>query len=328
MTTVHRLLPHRSILASDAAPAASEARVDIPAGSAAGSPVAVAVGPATASAPDRDPVTGLHSALYEGVLHHARIGTPSHAFTSRVLMAWLDLAELPEALGAHPLWSARRWAPVRFKRSDYHGDPSTPLDVAVRDTVERELGRRPSGPVRMLAHLRTWGWAFNPIAFYVVFSPDGTEVDTMVAEVTNTPWHERHAYVMPVHAGEVVEPVRFPKALHVSPFMDLDLDHSLAFTRPGAPSWTIRMDDWRGDDRTFAATLALRRLPLDRPTMGRALRQHPLPAQRVSAGIYRQALKLRLKGAPFRTHPAKAGPDHRSSSATPAAAPKSARSHP
>ncbi len=260
----------------------------------------------------------VHSALYEGTLAHARFGTPSHSFESRVLMAWLDLAELPGALDAHPLWSARHIAPVRFRRDDYHGDPSIPLDDAIRDTVERELGRRPTGPIRMLAHLRTWGWSFNPITFSFVFTPDGSAVDTLVAEVTNTPWHERHAYVLPVGAPEVDQPIRFPKAMHVSPFMDLDLDHSLAFTRPGAEGLTIRMDDWRGDEHVFAAELDLHRLPLDRPTMGRALRRHPLPAQRVSAGIYWQALKLRAKHAPFRRHPQKVGPARATSSTAPA----------
>ena len=251
----------------------------------------------------------LESALYEGTLSHVRYGTPSHAFDYRVLMAWLDLAELPGALDAHPLWSARHPAPVRFRREDFHGDPTVPLDDAVRSTIEDATGRRPTGPVRLLAHLRTWGWSFNPIAFYFAFTPDGRAVDTLLAEVTNTPWHERHAYVLPVGAPRVDDPIRFPKAMHVSPFMDLDLDHSLAFTRPGDDLLTIRMDDWRGDERTFAASLRLHRLPLDRPTMSRALWQHPLPAQRVSAGIYWEALKLRAKGAPFRRHPQKVGRD-------------------
>jgi DUF1365 family protein len=248
-----------------------------------------------------------YSGLYEGELRHVRLDATSHAFTYRVLMAHLDLDELPGALDAHPLWSARRPAPVRFRRADFHGDPAVPLDVAVRDTVEGQLGRRPTGPIRLLAHLRTWGWSFNPIAFYLVHQPEGDDLDVIVAEVTNTPWHERHAYVIPVGGPDLAERRRFPKAMHVSPFMDLDLDHSLAMSRPGADRWTIRMDDWRGPQRVFAASLDLRRLPLDRPTMGAALRRHPLPAQRVSAGIYREALRLRLRHAPFRHHPEKVG---------------------
>lgn len=266
----------------------------------------------------------MNSALYEGVVRHARFDATPHAFTYRVLMAYLDLDELPGALDAHPLWSARRAAPMRFRREDFHGDPEVPLDDAVRDTIARQLGRRPTGPIRLLAHLRTWGWSFNPIAFYFVMTPDGAEVDTLVGEVTNTPWHERHAYVMPVGAAEVPDPVRFRKAMHVSPFLDLDLDHSFAFSPPGGEHLTIRMDDWRGDDRVFAAELDLDRLPLDRRTMGAALRRHPLPAQRVSAGIYREALKLRLAHAPFRHHPQKVGRTR----ATASTVPQPARSSP
>lgn len=254
------------------------------------------------------------SALYEGTLRHARLDATPHAFTARVLMAWLDLDELPEALDAHPLWSARRPAPMRFDRRDFHGDPAVPLDEAVRATVAAQLGHRPTGPIRLLAHLRTWGWAFNPIAFYVAYRPDGETIDAVVAEVTNTPWHERHAYVIPVGAPEVAT-VRFRKELHVSPFMDLDLDHTLSLTRPGAETMTVRMDDWRGDQREFAATLSLVRLPLDRPTMGAMLRAHPVAAQRVSAGIYREALKLWAKRAPFRHHPAKVGASRATASA-------------
>lgn len=251
----------------------------------------------------RDASTGLVSCLYEGTLDHARLGAVPHAFSTSVAMAWLALEELPGALDGHPLWSARRAAPMRYRREDFHGPAGVPLDDAVRDTVAEATGRRPEGPIRLLAHLRTWGWSFNPIAFYMVLSPDRRRVDTLLAEVTNTPWHERHAYVLPIDAPDHRLGTRFPKALHVSPFLDMDLDHAISFTAPGADDVTICMDDWRGDEKVFAATLRLHRRPLDRPTMGDILRRHPVPAQRVSAGIYREALKLRAKGAPFRRHP-------------------------
>ncbi len=268
-----------------------------------------------------DPGTGLRSAVYEGTLAHARFGATAHAFSYGVAMAWLALEELPGALDAHPLWSARRPAPMRFRRQDFHGAPGIPLDDAVRATVAEATGSWPTGPIRLLAGLRTWGWSFNPIAFYFVLTPDGARIEALLAEVTNTPWNERHAYVLPVGGGTAVDTVRFPKALHVSPFMDMDLDHAISATAPGADAVSIRMDDWRGEDKVFAATLRLHRRPLDRHTMGQVLRRHPLPAQEVSAGIYRQAVALRLKGASFRRHP-----KHTSSPRTSAS--PSDRSHP
>ena len=118
-------------------------------------------------------MTGLNSAIYTGTVHHARLNGPDHAFSYKVAMAWLALEELPGALDAHPLWSARHAAPIRFRRQDFHGPPGVQLADAVRHTVAEETGRLPTGNVRLLAHLRTWGWSFNPIAFYFVLTPDG-----------------------------------------------------------------------------------------------------------------------------------------------------------
>ena len=48
----------------------------------------------------------------------------------------------------------------------------------------------------MLTHLRTFGHCFNPVSFYYCFAADGERLEAIVAEVTNTPWGERHAYVL------------------------------------------------------------------------------------------------------------------------------------
>ena len=97
------------------------------------------------------------------------------------------------------LWSARRPAPAWFRRADYLGDPRTPL----REAVAR--ARRASTPAScsrarsaLLTHLRYFGHCFNPVSFYYCYDAAGEHVRAVVAHVTNTPWGERHAYVMPV----------------------------------------------------------------------------------------------------------------------------------
>lgn len=257
---------------------------------------------------------GLRSCLYEGTLAHRRRTPVTHAFRTPIVMAFLDLDELDTAFDAHPLWSTGRPAPVRFKRADMHGDPAVSLASAVRATVAATTGARPTGPIRVLTHLRHWGWCFNPISLYFVFDPADTVVETVLAEVTNTPWHERHAYVLaaPDPATAEATGIRFAKVLHVSPFMDMDLDHVLRFGPPGDDTLLVEMDDVHRDDThsddpgrdpVFEATLRLDRRPLDRAAMGAVLREHHAPAHRVSAGIYRQAVSLWRKGAPFRRHP-------------------------
>lgn len=243
------------------------------------------------------------SAIYEGVVTHRRRTPVEHAFRSRLFLLYVDLAELPELFDGHPLWSARRRAPAHFRRADYLGDPSVPLDEAVRELVQRRLGFRPAGPIRMLAHLRYLGHCFNPVAFYWCFAPDGERVEAVVAEVTNTPWGERHAYVA---AGggkdDHVLESRHEKALHVSPFMAMEMTYRWRISTPGERI-EVTIESARDGQPVFDAHLALRRRALTPATSTRVLLRHPAMTLRVLGGIYAHALRLRLKGARWHAHP-------------------------
>lgn len=258
------------------------------------------------------------SGIYEGVVTHRRRTPVEHAFGTRLFLMYLDLGELPQLFDDHPLWSARRRAVARFRRADYLGDPAVPLDTAVRDLVQERLGVRPIGPVRMLAHLRYLGHCFNPVVFYWCFDPDGERVEAVVAEVTNTPWGERHAYVV---AGEgkadhVLES-RQQKALHVSPFMAMEMQYRWRVATP-AERLAVTIENRDADGTlVFDAQLALRRREISRSALTRVLVRHPAMTLRVLGGIYGQALRLRLKGAPWHAKPSAARPA-RATSASPA----------
>jgi DUF1365 family protein len=178
----------------------------------------------------------LSSALYRGTVRHRRHLPRPHAFRYRIFQPLLDLAELELAFADRWLWSVERGNVASFRRRDFHGDRDTPLDAAVRDTVAAHLGRRPTGPIRMLAHLRYFGQCFNPVVLYYGYCEDGRTLDWIVAEITNTPWNERHAYVLPV--AKAVERHRmlhwdFDKRFHVSPFMPMSRNYAWRFSAPG-----------------------------------------------------------------------------------------------
>ena len=236
------------------------------------------------------------SFVYEGrIAHHRRVPV-DHAFSYPVSMLYLDLDELPSALGRHPLWSDRHVAPGRFRRSDHLGPPEVPLADAVRDEVERQSGSRPGGPVRLLTVPRTYGHSFNPVSFFYCFDRSGESVDAVLAEVTNTPWGERHAYVMdPRGSGS-------QKVFHVSPFMGMDHRYRWALTEPGE-ALAVSISSERDGERVFDASLRLARAPLDRAALTRVLVRHPAAGVVTLARIYAQALRLKLKGAPYFPHP-------------------------
>ena len=158
------------------------------------------------------------SALYEGWVTHRRHRAVQHEFRYRLFLPLLDLDELPEVLDPFPLWSARRPAPAWLRRADYLGDPDEPLDAAARRLVAERLGRRPTGPVRLLAQPALPRRRLQPGQLLFCLDAAGA-LDAVVAEVTNTPWGERHAYVLDARDGPRG---RVEKRMHVSPFMRMD----------------------------------------------------------------------------------------------------------
>ncbi len=241
------------------------------------------------------------SALYEGWVRHRRVEPVEHSFRYRMFMTYLDLAELPEVLDPLPGWSARRPALARFKRSDQIGDPALALDQVIRDQVADEIGVRPSGPVRMLTNLRYFGHCFNPVTFFYCFDEDADNVEAVLAQVNNTPWGESYSYVIET-AGERVIKASLRKDFHVSPLMGMDHVYEWRTTVPG-DDVQVHIESRKDGERAFDATLSLERLELNRCQRRRMLARYPAMTAQVVAKIYWQALRLKLKGAPYHPHP-------------------------
>ena len=243
----------------------------------------------------------LESGIFRGSLSHARLGDRPHAFAYDVVLLYLDLDELPALLAGPGPLRAGRLGVLSFHREDYLGGQGD-LAEAARGRAEALLGFRPAGPVRLLTQVRSLGYAFNPLSLYYCFAADGRTLQAVVAEVSNTPWGERHVYAVP--AGPRGVEATLAKAFHVSPFFGMAQQYRWRLAVPGDRLDAELVNEEEGRP-VFRAQLTLRREDWGAGALWRALLAHPVMSWKVHAAIYWQALRLWLKGVPLHTHPAK-----------------------
>lgn len=263
--------------------------------------------------------TQMRSAIFRGSVWHQRYQPTEHKFRYRVFMMYLDLSELDSVFGKSVLWGQKRYHVARFKRSDYfcvNGTTEQSVDAAIRQEVNSQLGFEVTGPVCVLTNLRYFGYITNPISCYYCFNSDATSLVALLIEVTNTPWGERHHYVLDLRGYEHNQAVEFEKQMHVSPFMPMD---RVYLWRGGMPSENLRYSlasvvkcaarssgcDSPDHVVQFDSGVTFKRIPVTAAALNRTLFFQPLMTCKVTAAIYWQALKLWIKKVPFVTHPAK-----------------------
>ncbi|WP_158224760.1 DUF1365 domain-containing protein [Agaribacterium haliotis] len=239
----------------------------------------------------------LNSALYRGRLWHERRSPKHHSFSYPLYMIYLDLDEIDEVLQCSSFLSKKHLAALQFCERDFHGR-APGVKQRVLKTVKQQCGLKLDGPVRMLSSWRSWGFNFNPLTTYYCFDK-GDVLRAIVAEVSNTPWLERRAYVLKLDdAQRDGAELIFAKDFTVSPFNHVNMNYHWSSSEPGE-TIEINIDLSDAGESFFSAALNLQREALTAKTVRKTLVRHPFMALQNVLRIYWQALKLFVKGVPF-----------------------------
>ncbi|MBN7769001.1 DUF1365 domain-containing protein [Marinobacter daepoensis] len=252
----------------------------------------------------------------EGTIRHRRKQPVRHEFRYNIGLLAIDLDEWSIVTSASPFFSLERLNWLALYRRDYL-DPEVPnLRQAVFNRVKSATGWAPDGPIELITHPRYLGHIFNPVSFYLCYErgchPESGDIPrAIIVQITNTPWKQRHVYclecIQPGSASDNVwhtERFAFSKRFHVSPFNGMNQHYRWLFSFRGT-DLRIHMNVEEEGHKHFDATLVVQRRGLDRKTLHESLRRFPLETLKGVAGIYWNALKLKLKGTPFHTHPDK-----------------------
>lgn len=256
-----------------------------------------------------------NSQWLSGTIRHRRLQPVGHRFQYNTGMLALDLDEWHDIDNLSPWLSVERANWIALRREDYFKPEQVDLKAAVQDHVEQATGWRPNGPIELITHPRYLGYVFNPVSFYCCYATGDTPTEgaipkVIAAQITNTPWGERHLYVLEAGPAEQSrggwknQRFAFDKRFHVSPYNPMDQQYQWLFSFRG-PELRIHMNVNRDGHKVFDATLEVQRTPLTRKSIHRHIRRFPLETLKVTGGIYWHALKLKLKGAIVQDHPEK-----------------------
>ena len=222
-------------------------------------------------------------------------------------MVYLDLNSFEKSLNKSWIWNVNKSALVSFMRDDYHGNNNTDLDTSVRETIFKKTGKNIEGPIRLLTHLRYFGYCFNPVSFYYCFDKNDTRVLFILVEVTNTPWKERYSYVISNNdKNEKPNKIsaELDKKLHVSPFWGMDHKYEWLFSEP-RKRLLVNMKNFKDKSKVFDANLSMERIPFNLKNLIKQVLRFPLITMIIVFRIHWHAFKLWLKKAPFYIHPDK-----------------------
>jgi DUF1365 family protein len=237
------------------------------------------------------------SHAYRGRVFHKRFAPAEHDFHYEMDYLFLHVDEIEALCKLSKFWSADAVNLISINRRDYlPGD--RPLKEQVELEVARLGGQSGFSDVYLLTTPRRLGHCMNPISLF--FCYQGQELRHVLAEVHNTPWNERHTYL--VDGPDFSKPTT--KAFHVSPFMPMDTTYHWSIGDPG-DELHVTINVTREGAPLFTANMCLVKQEITEHSIASITRRQIHQSFRTLSAIYFQAANQWRKKIPFFRHPNK-----------------------
>ena len=237
-------------------------------------------------------------AVYLGEVGHLRLIPREHGFSYPLAQYWLDCSMLDVSSLAAKGIRHERFGALSYRRRDYLPGAED-LHTAVCDKVAELGGSLVPSHIFILTPLANWGLYFSPLTLYYCYDAEH-RFCYLLAEVSNTPWNERHYYLQTIVPGQ--QRYQHAKAFHVSPFNPLEMQYHWHITEP-ATQLSCSIANSQAEKQIFSAWINLCRFELTAAWKKQWLIRQPWQNVQVILRIYWHALKLLLKRVPVHAHP-------------------------
>jgi DUF1365 family protein len=228
-----------------------------------------------------------NNSICTGTVWHKRYKTKEHEFFYQ-LNTWLIKITAEEYHWQNLFY--------KFRNKDYLRDSYKKhrnLQERIFNKLnEFDIKKNNIDDIYLLGQISNLGVYFSPLNLYFCYK--NNQCRYILCEVSNTPWNERHYYILDKNLA-----LETDKNFHVSPFFGIKQKYKWNFNLDNK-SINFTIDSYEEQNKVFSASYSAN---INDIKNKKIIAKNKFNVFKIYLGIYYEALKLFIKKVPFISHP-------------------------